>query len=159
MGDLLKPSIPQLFQASSAQRFQRAVLLSVESLRPRGMHFQAPPHDHDKLVYCLAGRALDVVLDLRNGSPTFGRAISVLLNSNGSEGVYVPQGCAHGFLSLESETMLLYHVTSEYSRDFDCGIRWDSIPFTWPVKQPLVSERDMLFQPLVAFRSPFIFKG
>lgn len=123
----------------------------------RGMHFQTPPHDHDKLVYCLAGKALDVVLDLRKGSPQFGIAISVTLDPAESAGLYVPRGCAHGFLSLLDGTMLLYSVTSEYERDHDLGIRWDSIPFEWPTSNPIVSDRDRCLPRLPEYSSPFIF--
>jgi dTDP-4-dehydrorhamnose 3,5-epimerase len=125
----------------------------------RGLHFQVPPHDHDKLVYCVAGKALDVVVDLRKGSPRFGKACAVVLNGGESTGVWLPRGCAHGFLSLEDDTMLFYHVTSEYAPESDCGILWNSIPFDWPVRNPTVSGRDCSFPPLPTFESPFVFKG
>lgn len=123
----------------------------------RGMHFQAPPHDHDKLVYCLAGGALDVILDLRKGSPLFGQAISISLDGSEPSGVYVARGCAHGFLSLVDGTMLLYNVTSEYSPEHDRGIRWNSIPFKWPVENPTISKRDLSFPELGEFISPFTY--
>jgi len=121
----------------------------------RGMHFQTPPHDHEKLVYCLAGRALDVILDLRNGSPWFGRAVSVVLDASDPAGIYVARGCAHGFLSLVSDTILLYHVTAEYLQESDHGVRWDTIPLNWPVKSPTTSDRDRSFPKLGEFVSPF----
>lgn len=125
----------------------------------RGMHFQAPPHDHEKLVICVAGRALDVVLDLRKGSPSFGRTVSVPLDGDTPKGVYVAQGCAHGFLSLSEGCLMLYNVTTEYAPDHDLGILWNTIYFEWPVKGPVISRRDQSFPSFSEFRSPFAFQA
>jgi len=123
----------------------------------RGMHFQLPPFDHDKVVFCQTGRALDVILDLRAGSPWFGRTLSLTLEGDRASGVYVPRGCAHGFLSLVDGTILLYNVTSEHSPDHDSGVLWSSIPFSWPIEKPTVSGRDSAFPALHDFQSPFVF--
>lgn len=109
----------------------------------RGMHFQSPPAAHDKAVTCLAGRVLDVVLDLRRSSPTFGRACAYELSGDAPATVWIPLGCAHGFLVLgESPALLHYSVTTEHSPESDRGVRWDSFGFGWPVDPRLVSERD-----------------
>lgn len=123
----------------------------------RGMHVQAPPHDHEKLVYCLSGRALDVVVDLRAGSPSFGQVVSILLDGDNPRGVYVARGCAHGFLSLTEDCLMVYNVTTEYAPDHDLGILWSTIPFEWPVPDPVVSARDRSFPGLADFRTPFSF--
>jgi dTDP-4-dehydrorhamnose 3,5-epimerase len=123
----------------------------------RGMHFQLPPTDHAKLVYCLAGEVLDVVIDLRVGSPTFRRTISAPLTAGNGRGLYVPSGCAHGFASLSEDSLMLYKVTSVHSPDCDAGIAWDSIGFNWPIDAPLLSERDARHPVLAAFDSPFRF--
>lgn len=120
----------------------------------RGMHFQTPPHDHAKLVYCLQGRVFDAVVDLRVGSPTFGRAFSLELNARDANALYVPQGLAHGFYALEPST-LVYKVTSEYAPEHDGGIHWASTEVAWPGAQPLISERDSRFPRLSEFASPF----
>lgn len=121
----------------------------------RGMHFQTPPHTQSRLVYCLAGRILDVVLDLRKQSPTFGRTFSRELDAVSREMVFIPEGFAHGFLSLEDQTLVNYVAGRPHSPPHDTGIRWDSIGFAWPAKNPVVSNRDRAFCAFADFQSPF----
>ncbi len=121
----------------------------------RGLHFQVPPHDHDKIVTCLSGEAHDVVLDLRVGSRTYGQHASFTLSAESPRSLYIPSGCAHGFLATVDDTLLVYNVTREYSPEHDTGVRWDSAGIQWPVADPLVSERDQSFPPLEEFQSPF----
>jgi dTDP-4-dehydrorhamnose 3,5-epimerase len=121
----------------------------------RGMHFQTPPHDHVKLVTCLAGRILDVVVDLRTSSASFGQSAAFLLDGFAPCSVWIPKGCAHGFLALEDSNCVYYKVGSEHSPSHDTGILWSSIGYDWPVKEPIVSERDARFAPLADFESPF----
>ena len=110
----------------------------------RGMHFQLPPHDHAKLVYCVSGSVLDVVLDLRSDSPTFGQYYSTEINSKNAKMLYVPKGLAHGFSSLEPESIMMYKVTSIYAPQHDTGIHWASFGFDWGIQNPVVSQRDQL---------------
>lgn len=124
----------------------------------RGMHFQAPPFDHDKLVFCVEGGVLDVILDLRAGSPTFRRAESVTLHRDGVNGVYIPHGCAHGFLSTTDTAILSYSVTSVHEPTADLGVRWNTIGLQWPVQDPIVSPRDAAFPSLAEFATPFTFE-
>lgn len=121
----------------------------------RGMHFQIPPHGHDKLVLCVAGEVLDVVLDLRHASPTFGRWATYRMNASESRMLAIPQGLAHGFLSLTDDSILLYKTSAPYSPQHDKGIRWDSFGFQWPVEQPILSPRDQQHPALADFVSPF----
>jgi len=121
----------------------------------RGMHFQSPPHDLGKLVMCLQGRLLDVVVDLRRSQPTFGRWWSIELSADNSRVLFVPSGLAHGFLSLADGSMTHYKTTAVHSPAHDQGIRWDSFGFTWPVSSPVLSERDMNLPRLDDFKSPF----
>ncbi|HEY0129935.1 MAG TPA: dTDP-4-dehydrorhamnose 3,5-epimerase family protein, partial [Allosphingosinicella sp.] len=123
----------------------------------RGMHFQVPPADHAKLVYCLAGEVLDVVVDLRAGSPTFGEHRAFTLTPEAGAGLYIPEGLAHGFLGLSAESLMYYKVTSVHAPDADRGIAWDSFGFDWPVDAPLLSDRDRGHPPLAEFHSPFRF--
>lgn len=123
----------------------------------RGMHFQLPPADHAKLVYCLAGEVLDVVVDLRVGSPAYGRVVSERLSGNNGRGLYVPSGCAHGFASMADNSLMLYKVTSVHAPACDAGIAWNSINFDWPVDAPQLSDRDERHPRLDAFNSPFRF--
>jgi len=116
----------------------------------RGMHFQRPPHDHDKLVYVTQGEIVDVVVDLRPDSPTFRQHVALPLAAH-RHAVYVPRGCAHGFLTLSETATVVYAVTSVYAPAADAGIRWDSIGYEWPVSAPILSDRDAAFPSLADF--------
>ena len=107
----------------------------------RGMHFQLPPSDHAKLVYCTAGAIYDVTLDLREGSPTFGQHEVYELSSRANNAVYLPRGIAHGFFVREGPAVMVYHVTTEHDPARDAGIHWDSFEAAWPVDAPIVSDR------------------
>jgi dTDP-4-dehydrorhamnose 3,5-epimerase len=106
------------------------------------MHLQLPPHDHTKAVHCLAGAALDVVVDLRSESPTLGRHATIDLRGDRPELVVVPPGCAHGFQALTDDTVMVYLVSSVHEPAADSGIRWDSFDCEWPLTAPTVSDRD-----------------
>jgi dTDP-4-dehydrorhamnose 3,5-epimerase len=123
----------------------------------RGMHFQVPPAAHAKLVFCVAGAVLDLVLDLRSGSPTFGEFEVFELNADTGRAVYAPVGCAHGFLSLSDRSTLYYKVETVHAPAQDAGVRWDSFGYTWPVTDPIISERDRKHPTLAEFVSPFRF--
>lgn len=123
----------------------------------RGMHFQAPPHDHAKLVSCLRGSAHDVVVDLRHGSPAYGRCHSLRMDESRAVALYIPAGVAHGFLALEDHCLMHYKVTSMHAAAADFGIRWDSLGHAWPLQAPLLSERDGRHPALADFDSPFRF--
>ncbi|MFM1813555.1 MAG: hypothetical protein RLZ98_250 [Pseudomonadota bacterium] len=121
----------------------------------RGMHFQVPDRAHAKLVTCLQGRILDVVLDLRVNSPTYGQHWSVVIESADPAVLYVPVGFAHGFLSLTQNALVHYRCTTAHSPAHDRGIRWDSFGFVWPEVNPVISARDQAFPPLAGFVSTF----
>lgn len=123
----------------------------------RGMHFQLPPADHAKLVYCVGGEVLDVVLDLRHGSPTQGQHRSFTLSAENGMGLYIPTGCAHGFVATRSPSAMYYKVTSVHSPDHDSGIAWNSFGFDWPTEAPVISDRDRRHLPLPEFETPFVF--
>lgn len=123
----------------------------------RGMHFQRPPHEHAKLVACLAGEALDVVLDLRHGSPTFGEHRTIGLRAEEGRAVYAPSGIAHGFVARRDDTLMLYKVTSVYAPSSDAGVAWDSFGCDWGTAAPILSDRDRQHPPLRDFVSPFSF--
>lgn len=120
----------------------------------RGMHLQLPPHDHDKIVYCPQGRALDVLLDLRKGEG-YGRSRGVLLGAGEPALVFIPRGVAHGFKALEDDTLMVYKTSSEHAPTHDAGVRWDSFGFDWDCAAPLTSERDCRHPALADFDSPF----
>lgn len=119
----------------------------------RGMHFQIPPSGHAKLVACLTGRVLDVVLDLRLG-PTYGAFASLELSAEASNALYISEGIAHGFLALDACTMA-YKTTAVHDPGRDGGIRWDGFGFPWPVEAPFLSMRDQSFPALAEFITPW----
>ena len=121
----------------------------------RGMHFQVPPKDHVKLVTCLSGAVLDVIVDLRKSSSTFKRCASFQLSEQNKKMLYIPKGCAHGFLSLCHNTLMFYKVSSVYSPHHDLGILWNSIDFNWSCINPIISERDRRQPSLQEFNTPF----
>jgi len=123
----------------------------------RGMHFQLPPADHAKVVYCVQGEVFDVVLDLRVGSPTYGKTASFHLSAEQGNYVYIPSGMAHGFCATSESATLVYKVTSVYTPACDTGVRWDSIGVEWPAQAPLVSDRDAGLVSFADFVSPFVY--
>lgn len=123
----------------------------------RGLHFQTPPHDHEKLVHCASGKAFDVVVDLRVGSPTFGAHHTVQLDATGANMLYIPRGLAHGFMALEEGTLMMYRVASLHAPAHDAGILWNSCGIVWPDVSPILSERDMRWPSLADYSSPFQF--
>lgn len=124
----------------------------------RGMHFQIPPHDHVKMVNVSAGRIMDVVVDIRIGSPTFGRYFSTELSEHNGKVLLIEKGLAHGFLSLEANSIVTYMQTSCYVQDSDSGIHYDSFGYDWGIEEPVLSERDQKLIRLNDFASPFYYR-
>ena len=123
----------------------------------RGMHFQLPPYDHVKIVYVPYGKIIDVVLDMRSGSPTFGQYFSTELSAENAKVLIIPKGLAHGFKALMDNTNVTYMQTSGYAPDYDGGVRYDSFGFDWEVDATKMSDRDLSFLPFNEFNSPFEF--
>jgi dTDP-4-dehydrorhamnose 3,5-epimerase len=121
----------------------------------RGMHFQMPPHAHQKIIYCIRGRVMDVLLDLRHSSPTFGKSVSLELSADNHHVLYIPIGFAHGFLSLEDHSCLVYKTDAVHAPQHDVGILWNSFGYRWPVQEPLISARDLTHAEFSEFCSPF----
>ncbi|CUQ67227.1 dTDP-4-dehydrorhamnose 3,5-epimerase [Candidatus Nitrospira inopinata] len=121
----------------------------------RGLHFQVPPMDHDKLIYCVSGRIQDAAVDLRCGSPTYGRYALFDVSAEEGNMVYVPRGLAHGFCTLSESAIVVYKVSSVYSAEHDRGLLWNSAGIPWAIGDPLVSDRDLTHPPFESFRSPF----
>ena len=113
----------------------------------RGMHYQIRPKAEAKLVRCTRGAVHDVIVDLREGSPTWGRWVAVELSEGNSRMLYVPEGFAHGFQSLVDDAEVFYQMFEEYSADHARGVRWDdpALGIDWPLPDPIVSERDRTF--------------
>jgi dTDP-4-dehydrorhamnose 3,5-epimerase len=123
----------------------------------RGMHFQLPPEECVKIVYCIDGEVMDVVLDLRVGSPTYGKYEIFNLNDRLANIIYIPIGLAHGFYTKSKTATVIYKVSKSYSPKCDSGIHWNSAQIPWPTQTPIISKRDSQFVNLENFLSPFIY--
>ena len=113
----------------------------------RGMHFQKKPFEEAKIVRCTKGKIFDVVIDLRPESKTFMNWASFELDSNESKILYIPEGFAHGFQTLEDNTELVYQISNWYSPEHASGLRWDDNKFqiNWPIQNPIISKKDLTF--------------
>jgi dTDP-4-dehydrorhamnose 3,5-epimerase len=154
-----------LAAAGLERRFvQDNVVLSTRAWTVRGLHFQTPPHAQGKLVGVLRGAAFDVVVDIRAGSPTFGRSVSVELSAEEGNQVFVPEGFAHGICNRVPDTLVGYKVTAHFDAASDKGIAWNDpvLAIAWPVTpaEAHLSERDMALPKLAALdRPPFRYEG
>lgn len=124
----------------------------------RGMHFQKPPSEHVKVVYCVHGDVQDVVLDLRIGSPTYGKAVAITLSAQQGNFIYIPKGLAHGFCATSETATLVYKVSTVYDPQTDAGVLWNSFGHNWPTTEPVISERDANFMSLDEFESQFVYQ-
>jgi len=125
----------------------------------RGLHFQKPPYAQAKLVRCIKGRVLDIAVDIRDGSDTYGEHITVELSGENKKQVFIPRGFAHGFLVLSNSAIVSYKVDNSYAPAFDAGIRWDDslLNIQWGVSESevLVSEKDAKLPFFSEFETPF----
>jgi dTDP-4-dehydrorhamnose 3,5-epimerase len=113
----------------------------------RGMHFNAAPDAEAKVVRCTKGRLYDVAIDLRPGSPTFKQWVAVVLSAEERNMLYVPEGCAHGFLTMEDQTEVFYQMSDFYKPDVARGVRWDDPAFRicWPASVAVISGKDLSY--------------
>ncbi|MBL7813182.1 MAG: dTDP-4-dehydrorhamnose 3,5-epimerase [Bacteroidetes bacterium] len=123
----------------------------------RGLHFQAPPYAQDKLVRVVTGAVLDVVVDIRKSSPTYGRHFSIELTADNFLMVLIPKGFAHGFVTLQDQTIFQYKCTEYYHPEAEGGILWKSpsLNINWQVENPVLSAKDELHPEFSGFNSPF----
>lgn len=125
----------------------------------RGLHFQKPPFTQAKLVRCIQGKVLDIAVDIRLGSPTYGEHISVELSGENKKQLFVPRGFAHGFVVLSDEAVFAYKVDNRYAPDYDLGIKWDDkqLNINWKIRseEVILSEKDKNLLSFKEFKSPF----
>jgi dTDP-4-dehydrorhamnose 3,5-epimerase len=136
--------------------------LSVKPGTVRGLHFQSPPHAQAKLVRCGRGRLFDVTVDLRRGSPTYGKWAGVELSAENGVQLYIPAGFGHGFVTREPDTEIVYKCSDYYAPECDGGIRWNDpdIAVDWGVSEAAgISDKDAKAQLLADFDSPFIWEN
>jgi dTDP-4-dehydrorhamnose 3,5-epimerase len=126
----------------------------------RGLHYQAPPHAQGKLVRCGRGALWDVAVDVRRGSPTYGRWAGAELTAENGRQLWIPEGFLHGFVTLTADTEIVYKCTAHYAPEADGAVRWDSCGIAWPdVEKPVLSGKDAAAPPLDAWESPFTWEG
>jgi len=134
-------------QGLNSELVQCNVSFNIRRGTLRGIHFQAAPHAEAKLVRCTRGSIYDVVVDLRRDSPTFRKWIGVDLTAERRNMLYVPEGCGHGFLTLEDESEVFYQMSEFYHADSARGVRWDDPAFqiVWPGSVAVISQRDRTY--------------
>jgi dTDP-4-dehydrorhamnose 3,5-epimerase len=130
----------------------------------RGLHFQVPPHGQDKLVGCIRGRILDVAVDVRASSPTYGQWVAAELSAENGCQLFIPVGFAHGFLTLEPDCEIAYKCSDYYAPQADGGVSWEDpdIAVAWPIPEavvPSLSDKDGRLPRLNTFASPFAYDG
>ncbi len=130
----------------------------------RGLHFQAPPHAQDKLVRCGKGCLLDVAVDIRKGSPTYGQWVAVELSFENGKQLLVPAGFAHGFMTREPDTEIIYKCTDYYAPETEGALIWNDpeVGIDWGVSgeiEPVLSEKDAIAPRLADLDSPFIYEA
>jgi dTDP-4-dehydrorhamnose 3,5-epimerase len=127
----------------------------------RGLHYQSPPRAQDKLVRASRGAILDVAVDIRTGSPSYGKWVGVELSAENGRQLLVPKGFLHGFVTLTEDTEVQYKCSDFYSLENDMSVRWDdpSIGVDWGVTEPTLSEKDRKAVPLSAIGQPFTWEG
>ncbi|MEY2963908.1 MAG: hypothetical protein RL754_1169 [Bacteroidota bacterium] len=125
----------------------------------RGLHYQKPPKAQGKLVRVQKGRVLDIAVDIRKGSPTYGEHFSIELSGENKKMLWIPPGFAHGFATLEDDTVFLYKCTDNYSPEHEGSLLWNDadLNIDWLVKSPKLSDKDKQGPTFVRFDSPFVY--
>lgn len=123
----------------------------------RGLHFQVPPFAQGKLISVLRGAVRDIAVDLRTESATFGQYTDIILSEENHKMLYIPAGFAHGFVTLEDDTIFSYKCTANYNKDSERSILWNdpTLNIDWNIKNPIISQKDLLGKPFTEFKGLF----
>ena len=123
----------------------------------RGLHFQAPPFEQGKLIQVLKGKVMDVAVDVRKGSKTYGKHLKIELSSKNHKQLWIPPGFAHGFLTLEDDTLFSYKCTNHYSKNHEMDLLWNdyNLNIDWGIENPVISEKDEKATKFEDLISPF----
>ena len=149
------------FEAATGSRsafVQDNLSVSTQTGTIRGLHFQSPPHAQGKLVSCQRGRIVDVIVDARKSSPTYGKHLSIELSAQTRAQLWVPPSFLHGYVTREDNCEVLYKVTNYYAPEVEGSISWNDpdLAINWGVDSPMISERDQAGQSFARFESPFL---
>jgi len=153
------------FQKATGTQFdflQENQSLSLKRNTIRGLHFQGPPKPQGKLVRCVQGRILDVAVDIRQGSSSYGQSVSIELSSDNDHQLWIPSGFLHGFRTLEDNTIVSYQCTEIYAPDYEGAVLWNDkdLDVDWGIDSPSsISERDMAAGRFADFKSPFRYES
>ncbi len=165
--DVFKDERGYFFESYNKERFAKAGL-NMDFVQDnesksdkgvlRGLHFQKPPFAQGKLVRVIKGSVMDVAVDLRKGSPTYGKWESVVLTEENKLQFWIPEGFAHGFVALEDNTIFNYKCTNVYNKESEGSILWNDpdININWNIDNPILSEKDKISPLFKNFESPFI---
>lgn len=120
----------------------------------RGLHYQLPPHARGKLVRCVAGEVFDVAVDIRKNSPTFGQWVGIHLSGENKRQLWIPEGFAHGFVTLSDTADFLYKTTDYYHRESEGAIAWNDFELNiqWPVEKVFLSQKDQSARSFIKFK-------
>ncbi len=163
---IFKDSRGYFFESYNEEKFNKAGIAAKfvqdnQSLSQkgaiRGMHFQAPPYEQGKLVRVAQGAVMDVVVDIRKNSPTYGKSFSIILSAENQLMFWIPPGFAHGFETLIDNTLFLYKCTNGYHKPSEGGLFWNdpTLEIKWQTTEPIVSDKDQILPLLNDFISPF----
>lgn len=164
---VFKDSRGYFFESFNQKSFQEKTGLSLDFVQDnesmsqkdvvRGLHFQKPPYTQGKLVRVIKGAVLDVVVDLRKNEPTYGKTFSIEISEENKIQFYVPEGFAHGFKTLEDETIFAYKCTKYYEPSSEQTIQWDDslLNIEWNVNKPIISDKDLKGISFNQFNTPF----
>jgi dTDP-4-dehydrorhamnose 3,5-epimerase len=163
---IFKDSRGYFFESYNEEKFNKAGIAAKfvqdnQSLSQkgaiRGMHFQAPPYEQGKLVRVAQGAVMDVVVDIRKNSPTYGKSFSIILSAENQLIFWIPPGFAHGFETLIDNTLFLYKCTNGYHKASEGGLFWNdpTLEIKWQTTEPIVSDKDQILPLLNDFISPF----
>lgn len=157
-GTLVKPFHSSDFQDLGLHSgFKEELVVTSKKGVVRGLHFQLPPLSQVKLISCAKGKILDVLLDIRKGSPTYGQWDSFILDNENNYALYVPEGIAQGYAVYEENSIVIYRISKTFSQELDSGIKWDSVGIEWGIENPIVSQKDTNLIPFSRFDSMFTY--
>ena len=148
-GELIKPYSISFFD--DAHNFNVKEIWFTKSKQNviRGMHLQTSPYSCDKIVSVIEGKVLDVILDLRKESLTYGKVFEIELSSDCIRAIFIPKGCAHGYKVLSENSIVMYMANEINVQKSDIGIRWDSFKYDWKIAKPILSEKDKNLEPFI----------
>lgn len=154
-GSLIKPFSELFFNSQLALNLHFKEVWFTKSHKNviRAMHLQMGPNACEKLVSVIQGAVIDVVLDIRETSKTFGKWFEIELKEEETKALYIPKGCAHGYKVIRENTVTMYMATDINVPKCDVGIRWDSFGYNWKTENPIISQRDMELPSLSDFRN------